>query len=138
MLQTPCFVSALRLRVSECMFRKLWSYMLWFLLCCLTAHPVSAERAFSFASPMDGVFYLSVVNNVFSVIGFAGMLHGQKELVTAFFSYNIIQVSPHHANTRGFVFALPLQSFWQLSACSFPDDGHVAGDADGGVFPLLC
>ncbi len=42
---------------------------------------------------MDGVFYLSVVNNVFSVIGFAGMLHGQKELVTAFFSYNIIQVS---------------------------------------------
>lgn len=55
--------------------------------------PGSAERAFSFASPMDGVFYLSVVNNVFSVIGFAGMLHGQKELVTAFFSYNIIQVS---------------------------------------------
>eukprot|EP00884_Botryococcus_braunii_P016363 jgi/Botrbrau1/340/Bobra.0022s0294.1 len=51
-----------------------------------------AERAFSFESPMDAVFYLSIFNNVFSVIGFAGMLHGQKELVTAFFTYNIVQI----------------------------------------------
>jgi hypothetical protein len=29
------------------------------------------------------------VNNIFSVLGFAGVLHAQRELVTAFFVYNV-------------------------------------------------
>lgn len=41
---------------------------------------------------MDFLFYLAVINNVFSIFGLAGVLHSQKELVTSFFAYNAIQV----------------------------------------------
>mmetsp|Transcript_21518 Transcript_21518/g.38332 ORF Transcript_21518/g.38332 Transcript_21518/m.38332 type:complete len:178 (-) Transcript_21518:100-633(-) len=41
-------------------------------------------------TPMDSVFYLSIVNNVFSVFGLAGVLHAHRELVVAFFGYNAV------------------------------------------------
>lgn len=41
---------------------------------------------------MDFLFYFAIVNNVFAVFGFAGVLNAQKELVTAFFSYNAVQM----------------------------------------------
>jgi hypothetical protein len=39
---------------------------------------------------MDFVFYYSIVSNAFSVLGVAGMLHQQRELVFAFFTYNLV------------------------------------------------
>ena len=44
-----------------------------------------------YETPMDLVFYLSIVNNVFAILGLAGVLNAQKELVTAFFAYNAVQ-----------------------------------------------
>ena len=41
---------------------------------------------------MDFVFYVSIVSNVFSVLGLAGVLNQQKELVTAFFTYSTVQM----------------------------------------------
>ena len=83
---------------------------------------------------MDGVFYLSVVNNVFSVIGFAGMLHGQKELVTAFFSYNIVQVWPAISSEESAVLhgAGPPTQREKLHCRMFDphcEVGHVCGKA---------
>ena len=54
-----------------------------------------AERSFgpgTFRTPLDFVFYLSIVNSVFAVLGFAGVLNGQRELVTGFFIYNAVQM----------------------------------------------
>ena len=39
-------------------------------------------RTISFKTPLDFLFWLACINNVFSVLGFAGVLHAQKELVT--------------------------------------------------------
>ena len=39
---------------------------------------------------MDFVYWLSIINNIFSAFGFFGVLHAQKELVTAFFMYNAV------------------------------------------------
>mmetsp|Transcript_4602 Transcript_4602/g.11428 ORF Transcript_4602/g.11428 Transcript_4602/m.11428 type:complete len:177 (+) Transcript_4602:198-728(+) len=48
-------------------------------------------------TPMDFLFYLSIVNNVFSVFGLAGVLNAQRELVIAFFAYNaVIMVVDFH------------------------------------------
>ena len=41
---------------------------------------------------MDLVFYLSAANNVFAILGLAGVVNAQRELVTAFFAYNTVQV----------------------------------------------
>jgi len=43
-------------------------------------------------TPMDLVFYLSAANNVFAILGLAGVINAQRELVTAFFAYNTVQV----------------------------------------------
>lgn len=54
-----------------------------------------ADRNFgpgSFRTPLDFVFYLSIVNSIFAVLGFAGVLNGQRELVTGFFLYNAVQM----------------------------------------------
>lgn len=51
-----------------------------------------AERNFAYRTPMDYVFYLSILCNVFSVLGAAGILQQQKELVVAYFTYNAIQM----------------------------------------------
>lgn len=56
---------------------------------------VPADRNFgpgSFRTPLDFVFYLSIVNSIFAVLGFAGVLNGQRELVTGFFLYNAVQM----------------------------------------------
>lgn len=50
------------------------------------------DRTLNFRTPLDFVFYLAVINNVFSIFGLAGVLHSQKELVTCFFAYNAVQV----------------------------------------------
>lgn len=48
-------------------------------------------------TPMDFLFYLSIINNVFSVFGLAGVLNAQKDLVIAFFGYNaVIMVVDFH------------------------------------------
>ena len=48
-------------------------------------------------TPLDFLFYLSIVNNIFSVFGLAGVLNAQKELVISFFVYNaIIMVVDFH------------------------------------------
>lgn len=52
----------------------------------------TAERALNFRSPMDFIFWLAIINNVFSIFGFAGVLNHQKELVTGFFAYNAVQM----------------------------------------------
>mmetsp|Transcript_10888 Transcript_10888/g.30836 ORF Transcript_10888/g.30836 Transcript_10888/m.30836 type:complete len:179 (-) Transcript_10888:104-640(-) len=46
-------------------------------------------------TPLDLVFYLSIINNVFSVFGLAGVLGSQKELVIAFFAYNAVIMVVH-------------------------------------------
>ena len=37
---------------------------------------------------MDFLFWLAIINNIFSIFGFTGVLNQQKELVTGFFAYN--------------------------------------------------
>ena len=54
--------------------------------CCI------AERALNFRSPMDFLFWLAIINNIFSIFGFTGVLNHQKELVTGFFAYNAVQM----------------------------------------------
>lgn len=41
---------------------------------------------------MDYVFYLSILCNVFSILGVAGILQQQRELITAYFTYNAVQM----------------------------------------------
>ena len=41
---------------------------------------------------MDFLFWLAIVNNIFSVFGFTGVMNQQKELVTGFFAYNAVQM----------------------------------------------
>lgn len=41
---------------------------------------------------MDFIFWLAIINNVFSIFGFTGVLNHQKELVTGFFAYNAVQM----------------------------------------------
>ncbi|DBA69105.1 TPA: hypothetical protein ACH3X2_013109 [Trebouxia sp. C0005] len=50
------------------------------------------ERTLNFHSPMDFIFWLAIVNNIFSIFGFTGVLNQQKELVTGFFAYNAVQM----------------------------------------------
>jgi hypothetical protein len=45
-----------------------------------------------FSTPMDYVFYLSMASNVFSILGLAGVLNQQRELVMAFFTYSTVQM----------------------------------------------
>lgn len=57
--------------------------------------PESAPAAIStlsFRSPLDYVFYLSIVNNIAAIFGFAGVLTTQRELVQAFFAWNAVQM----------------------------------------------
>ena len=44
------------------------------------------------STPMDLVFFLSILNNIFAFFGLAGVINSQKELVTSFFAYNIVQI----------------------------------------------
>jgi len=44
------------------------------------------------STPMDLVFYLCMLNNVFAIFGLAGVINSQKEFVSAFFAYNIVQI----------------------------------------------
>ena len=41
---------------------------------------------------MDFLFWLAIVNNIFSIFGFTGVMNQQKELVTGFFAYNAVQM----------------------------------------------
>ena len=41
---------------------------------------------------MDFIFWLAIINNIFSIFGFTGVLNQQKELVTGFFAYNAVQM----------------------------------------------
>lgn len=43
-------------------------------------------------TPMDMIFYISIINNVFSIMGLAGMFAAQKMLVLAFFCYNAVNM----------------------------------------------
>ncbi len=63
-------------------------------LCLLldSASLVNAERTLNFHSPMDFIFWLAIINNIFSIFGFTGVLNQQKELVTGFFAYNAVQM----------------------------------------------
>ena len=58
----------------------------------LLLYVFTAERSLSFHSPMDFMFWLAIINNVFSIFGFTGVLNHQKELVTGFFAYNAVQM----------------------------------------------
>ena len=51
-----------------------------------------AATTLSFRSPLDYVFYLSTVNNIAAIFGFAGVLTAQRELVMAFFAWNAVQM----------------------------------------------
>ncbi len=44
------------------------------------------------STPMDLIFFLSILNNIFAFFGLAGVINSQKELVTSFFAYNIVQI----------------------------------------------
>lgn len=41
---------------------------------------------------MDFIFWLAIINNIFSIFGFTGVLNQHKELVTDFFAYNAVQM----------------------------------------------
>lgn len=47
-----------------------------------------------FRTPLDYVFYASILTNIFSILGVVGVLHQQRELVMAFFIYNTVCFSP--------------------------------------------
>jgi hypothetical protein len=53
---------------------------------------IFAENNNLYQTPMDYVFYLSIASNVFSILGLAGVLHQQKDLLTAFFTYSAVQM----------------------------------------------
>ena len=44
------------------------------------------------STPLDFLFYLSIVNNVFCLLGMAGVFNHQRLLVIAYFVYNAAQV----------------------------------------------
>lgn len=44
------------------------------------------------SSPMGFIFYLAIINNIFSICGLAGVLNAQRELVIGFFGYNAAQM----------------------------------------------
>lgn len=46
----------------------------------------------TYRKTLDFLFYLSMINNIFSIFGFAGVLNAQKELVTGFFAFNAVQM----------------------------------------------
>ena len=41
---------------------------------------------------MGASYYISIVNNVFAVLGLAGILNAQRELIIGFFGYNAAQM----------------------------------------------
>jgi hypothetical protein len=51
-----------------------------------------AERNLMFRTPLDYIFFASILSNVFSILGVAGVVHQLRELVLAFFTYNAIQM----------------------------------------------
>eukprot|EP01023_Acetabularia_acetabulum_P002477 TRINITY_DN1100_c0_g1_i1.p1 TRINITY_DN1100_c0_g1~~TRINITY_DN1100_c0_g1_i1.p1 ORF type:complete len:196 (-),score=24.43 TRINITY_DN1100_c0_g1_i1:489-1076(-) len=50
------------------------------------------QRTAIISTPLDFLFYLAIVNNVFSVFGLVGVLNQQREMVMAFFAYNALQM----------------------------------------------
>jgi len=50
------------------------------------------ESPLDFRSPMGMIFYLAIVNNIFSICGLAGVLNAHRELVIAFFAFNATQM----------------------------------------------
>ena len=56
----------------------------------------------TYRKTLDFLFYLSMINNIFSIFGFAGVLNAQKELVTGFFAFNAVQmvVGKHPSYSR--------------------------------------
>eukprot|EP01025_Chloroclados_australasicus_P005863 TRINITY_DN1187_c0_g1_i1.p1 TRINITY_DN1187_c0_g1~~TRINITY_DN1187_c0_g1_i1.p1 ORF type:complete len:220 (+),score=9.68 TRINITY_DN1187_c0_g1_i1:78-662(+) len=50
------------------------------------------ERAAFRSTPLDFMFYLAIINNVFSVFGVVGVLSQQGTMVMAFFAYNALQM----------------------------------------------
>jgi hypothetical protein len=41
---------------------------------------------------MGASYYISIVNNVFAIMGLAGILQAQRELIIGFFAYNATQM----------------------------------------------
>mmetsp|Transcript_2326 Transcript_2326/g.8520 ORF Transcript_2326/g.8520 Transcript_2326/m.8520 type:complete len:190 (-) Transcript_2326:79-648(-) len=54
--------------------------------------PVSAPFAANLDSPLAFLFFFSIINNVFAVLGIAGMFNAQKSLVVAYFCYNAVNL----------------------------------------------
>eukprot|EP01023_Acetabularia_acetabulum_P025744 TRINITY_DN24574_c0_g1_i1.p1 TRINITY_DN24574_c0_g1~~TRINITY_DN24574_c0_g1_i1.p1 ORF type:complete len:191 (+),score=15.90 TRINITY_DN24574_c0_g1_i1:86-658(+) len=50
------------------------------------------ERAAFKSTPLDFLFYISIINNVFSVFGLVGVLNQQGVMVMLFFAYNALQM----------------------------------------------
>jgi hypothetical protein len=50
---------------------------------------------------MGFIWWLAIINNIFSVCGLAGVLNAQRELVIGFFSYNAAQVRRAGQGARG-------------------------------------
>eukprot|EP01024_Parvocaulis_polyphysoides_P053974 TRINITY_DN5420_c1_g1_i1.p4 TRINITY_DN5420_c1_g1~~TRINITY_DN5420_c1_g1_i1.p4 ORF type:complete len:193 (+),score=13.51 TRINITY_DN5420_c1_g1_i1:54-632(+) len=50
------------------------------------------ERAAFRSTPLDFLFYISIINNVFSVFGLVGVLNQQGVMVMLFFAYNALQM----------------------------------------------
>uniref|UniRef100_A0A7R9YQT4 CASP-like protein n=1 Tax=Chlamydomonas euryale TaxID=1486919 RepID=A0A7R9YQT4_9CHLO len=50
------------------------------------------EDPLDYRSPMGASYVAAVLNNIFSVFGITGILYAQKELVTAFFAFNAVQM----------------------------------------------
>lgn len=49
-------------------------------------HPLAAERAFFFHTPLDYLFWFSAVSSACSLFGLAGIFAAQPTLVTIFFA----------------------------------------------------
>lgn len=54
--------------------------------------PLLHAAVLTYRKTLDFLFYLSMINNIFSIFGFAGVLNAQKELVTGFFAFNAVQM----------------------------------------------
>lgn len=50
------------------------------------------RNAIGFSTPLDGLFWFATANNIFAIFGLVGIIAAQKEMVIAFFVYNIAQM----------------------------------------------
>ncbi|GAX78772.1 hypothetical protein CEUSTIGMA_g6209.t1 [Chlamydomonas eustigma] len=93
-------VAAAQLLIGLCILGVYEGYKAYFYNTFLTENDVADDSAstigyadpMDFRSPMGASYYISIVNNIFAIMGLAGILQAQRELIIGFFAYNAAQM----------------------------------------------